>query len=113
MNITDLAAKLRHKSIDIDFNDDSLNYPVLKFNIQDTKIKYFYRENFIKRSKFHKKYNTYFEITVNDISQIGGVKKNIIELLSCKCRVYENKIYINISKVNEDEMLGFINKFKE
>ena len=111
MNIKDLAVKLEQNNIKIDLNVDSLNYPVLNFNMKDYKFKFFYRENFIKRTKFHKSYCTFFEITVNDKTKILGIKKKIEEILSTKYCIENDKIYSNISKMSEDEIIDFIHKF--
>ena len=111
MNIKDLAVKLKQNNININLNEDSLNYPVLKFRIRDYEIKFFYRENFIKRTKFHKSYCTFFEIAVKDTSKISGIKKNVEEILSSKYCIVKNKIYSNISKISEDEIIDFIQKF--
>lgn len=112
MNITDLAVKLRQNNINIKLNEESLNYPVLTFNKRDIEFKFFYRENFIKRSKFHKTYNTFLEIATSEKSELLIFKNKIEEMFSCKNRIKEGKIYSNVSKVEEDSMIDFINKFK-
>jgi len=112
MNIENLAFKLSHILEKNDLNRESLNYPVLKFKVQNTEFKFFYRENFIKRSKFHKAYNTFLEITASEKSELLIFKNKIEEIFSCKYCIKENKIYSNVSKIEDNKMIEFINKYK-
>ena len=110
MNIQNLVLKLNHIIENIDFNEESLNYPVLKFKIRDMEFNFFYRENFIKRTKFLKKYNTFLEITANDKSELLIFKNDIEKMFSCKYCIDQNKIYLNISKVEDYKIIDFIIK---
>lgn len=110
MNIENLAIKLKQSNLNINLNEESLNYPILKFKVRDKEFKFFYRENFIKRSKFHKKYNTYFEIEVLDKSDISLLKSKIETVLNSKYCVDNNKIYSNITKFEVPEIISFINE---
>lgn len=112
MDIKNLAVKLEQRNIVFEMIEESFNYPVLTFKRRDIEFKFFYRENFIKRSKFHKTYNTFLEITASEKSELLIFKNKIEEMFSCKNCVKEEKIYFNISKIEEDSMIDFINKFK-
>ena len=111
MNITDLATKLKHNNINIELNKESINFPVLLFNKASLEFKFFYRENFIKRTKFHRMYNTFLEITSNEKSKLLILKSNYF--FSCKYSIEENKIYFNVSKVEENKMINLILKLNE
>ncbi|MEX1384007.1 hypothetical protein [Lutibacter sp.] len=111
MNIKKLSSKLEQHNININLNEESLNYPVLTFNMESIEFKFFYRENFIKRSKFHKFYNTFFEITTNNKTESIVIANKIKEILFCRYCIDENKVYSNISKMSEEEIIDFIHKF--
>lgn len=113
MDIKDLAVKLKQINIGCDLKEESFNYPILSFTIMPNKFKFFYRENFIRRSKFHKKYNAYLEIEVIDNSDVSFLENEINEMFSCQYCIDKNKMYANISKVEEDRMIDFINKMKK
>ncbi len=112
MNIENLALKVKNIVEDIEFNEESLNYPVLTFNMRSIEFKFFYRENFIKRSKFHKTYNTFLQITASEKSELLIFKNKIEEIFSCQYCIKESKIYSNVSKIEDNKMIEFINKYK-
>ncbi len=113
MNIKDLASKLEQNNIEFNLIEKSLNYPVLSFNIMSNKFNFFYRENFIRRTKFHKRYNTFLEIIAKEKSEVSIFKIEIDEMFSCNYCIDENIMYSNVSKIDEDKMIDFINKFKK
>ena len=113
MDIKSLAGKLKQRNIEFEIIEESLNYPILSFTIMPNKFIFFYRENFIRRSKFHKKYNTYIEIEVIDKSDVSFLESEINKIFSCQYCIDENKVYANISKIEEDRMIDFITKLKK
>jgi len=113
MDIIKLASKLEYCNVDFKLNEESLNFPVLSLKIISNKFKFFYRENFIERTKFHKKYKTFLEITANKKSKLSIFKIEIDEMLSCNYRIDENIMYTDVSKIDEDQMIVFINKFQK
>lgn len=112
MDIKKLSNKLERNKIEVELNKESLNYPVLSFNVLSDKFRFFYEEDFVRRTKFHKKYNTILEINAHKESNVSNIKNIIKETLSCKTIIKEGKIYSNVSKIKEDTMIGFINKLK-
>lgn len=113
MDIIDLATKLEQNKIDVELNRESLNYPVLSFSKLSDKFRFFYEEDFVRRTKFHKKYNTILEICVHEESNVSSIKIYIEEMLSCKSIIKDNKIYSNVSKIKENTMIDFINEFQK
>lgn len=113
MKINELANKLEQNDFDFELIEESLNYPVLCFNKKSNQFKFFYRENYIQRTKFHKRYKTFLEITANDESEIEFLKLKIEKMLSCRYCIDEHKIYINITKIQESEIIDFINKLEK